>query len=71
MEKVVCPACGEIFNQSGYKVIVSAFDTHKPTPVVEEGQGEPSEELRREDEQKIGSILDMELEEAEKLQPQS
>ena len=27
VEKVVCPACGEIFNQSGYKVIVHEFGT--------------------------------------------
>ena len=25
VEKVVCPACGEIFNQSGYTVIMHAF----------------------------------------------
>ena len=26
-KRVVCPVCGEIFNQSGYKVIVCAFVT--------------------------------------------
>ena len=26
-ERVVCPVCAEIFNQSGYKVIVRAFVT--------------------------------------------
>ena len=71
MEKVVYPTCGEIFSQSGYTVIVHAFETHKPVPIVEEGQEAPNAELRREDEPKIGLILDMELEEAEQLQPQS
>ena len=70
VEKVVCPACGDIFSQSGYTVIVCAFETHKPAPAVEEGQEAPNAELR-EDEPEIGSILDMELEEAEQLQPQS
>ena len=36
VERVVCPACGEIFNQSGYTVIVHAFGTQNPAPVVEE-----------------------------------
>ena len=26
-ERVVCPVCGEIFDESGYKVIVHAFET--------------------------------------------
>ena len=29
LEKVVCPECGEIFNQSGYKVTVQAFVAQK------------------------------------------
>ena len=39
-ERVVCPVCGEIFNQSSYKVIVRAFLTQqlKPTVVKEQGQ---------------------------------
>ena len=28
-ERVVCPMCGEIFNQSGYKVIFHAFVTQQ------------------------------------------
>ena len=31
LEKVVCPTCGEIFNQLGYKVMVRAFVAQKPT----------------------------------------
>ena len=38
VEKVVCPTCGEIFSQSGYTVIVHAFETHKPAPTAEEGK---------------------------------
>ena len=71
MEKVVYPTCGEIFSQSGYIVIVHAFETHKPTLAAKEGQEAPNAELRREDELEIGSILDMGLEEAEELHPQS
>ena len=39
LEKLVCPACGEIFNQSGYKVTVCAFVAQKPTQVVGEEKG--------------------------------
>ena len=35
-ERVVYPVCGEIFNQSGYKVIVHAFVTQQPAPTVVE-----------------------------------
>ena len=35
-ERVVCPMCGEIFNESGYKVIVHAFATEQPTPTAVE-----------------------------------
>ena len=69
VEKVVFPACGDIFSQSRYTVIVCAFETHKPAPAVEEGQEAPNAELRREDEPEIWLILDMELEEGEQLQP--
>ena len=70
MEKVVCPACGEIFSQSGYTVIVHAFDTQKPTPAAEEEQEAPDVELRKEDEPEVGSIPDTELEEDKQLQSQ-
>ena len=71
VEKVVCPACGDIFSQPGYTFIVLASKTHKLAPAVEEGQEAPNAQLRREDEPEIGLILDMELEKAEELQPQS
>ena len=70
MEKVVCPACGEFFNQSGYTVIVRAFGTQNPPPSVEEEQEAPDAEVRKEDEPEVGLILDIEVEEAEKLQSQ-
>ena len=41
-ERVVCPVCGEIFNQSGYKVIVRAFVTQHPVPTAMEEQGQPN-----------------------------
>ena len=40
-ERVVCPVCGEIFNQSGYKVIVHAFVTQQPVPTVVDEHGQP------------------------------
>ena len=40
-ERVVCPMCGEIFNQSGYKVIVHAFVTQQPVSTAVEEQGQP------------------------------
>ena len=40
-ERVVCPMCREIFNQSGYKVIVCAFVTQHPVPTTVEEQGQP------------------------------
>ena len=39
---MVCPACGEIFNESGYKVIVRAFVTQQLAPIVVEEQGQPN-----------------------------
>ena len=39
-ERVVCPMCGEIFNQSGYKVIVRAFMTQQLVPAAVEEQGQ-------------------------------
>ena len=64
-EKVVCPGSGEIFNQLGYKFIVSAFGTQNHAPAAEEEQEAPEVELRKEDELEIGLILDIELEEVE------
>ena len=40
-ERVVCLVCGEIFNQSGYKVIVHAFVTKNPVPTAVEEHGQP------------------------------
>ena len=47
-ERVVCPVCGEIFNQSGYKFIVHAFVTQQlvPAAVEEQGQEAPKVEVR-------------------------
>ena len=70
VEKAVCPACGEIFSQSGYTVIVHSFGTQNPTPTTKEEQEAPDVELRKEDELEVGLIPNIELEEAEQLQPQ-
>ena len=40
-ERVVFPVCGEIFNESGYKVIVHAFITQQPAHTVVEEEGQP------------------------------
>ena len=67
VEKLVYPTCGDIFSQSGYIVIVHAFETHKIAPAAKEGQEAPNPEVRKEDEPEVGLILDIELEEAEQL----
>ena len=36
LEKLVCPECGEIFSQSGYKVTVQEFMAQKTTQEVGE-----------------------------------
>ena len=41
-ERVVFPVCGEIFNESVYRVIVRAFVTQQPVPIVVEEQGQPN-----------------------------
>ena len=41
-ERVVYPTCGEIFNESGYKVIICAFTTQQFAPTTVEGQGQPN-----------------------------
>ena len=38
---MVCLVCGEIFNESGYKVIVHAFVTQQPAPTAVGEQGQP------------------------------
>ena len=70
LEKVVFPMCGEIFNQSGYKVIVRAFVAQKPAQVVVEEKETFAVELRGEDELEVEMLLDIELREHEKLQSQ-
>ena len=40
-ERVVFPVYGEIFDESGYKVIVRAFATQQSTPTAVEEQGQP------------------------------
>ena len=40
-ERVVCPTCGEIFDELGYKVIVRAFTTYQSAPKTVEGQRQP------------------------------
>ena len=56
MEKVVCPACGEIFSQSGCTVIVRSFGTQNLAPIAKEEQEAPNVELRKEDEPEVGLI---------------
>ena len=67
LEKVVFPECGEIFNQSGYKVIVHAFVAQKPTWVVGEEKETYAVELRGEDEPKVEMVPNIEVREHEKL----
>ena len=71
-ERVVCPMCGEIFNQSGYKFIVRAFFTQKPVPAAmeEQGQEAPKVEVRDAKEMGIEMIPGTEKGENEQLQPQ-
>ena len=54
-ERVVCLVCGEIFNQSGYKVIVHTFVTQQPVPTAmeEQGQEAPKVEVMDAEEMKI------------------
>ena len=42
---MVCPMCGEIFNQLGYKVIVRAFVTQQPAPAAVEEQGKEAPKI--------------------------
>ena len=46
LEKVVCPVCGEIFNQLRQKVKVCAFVAQKPTQAIEEEKEAPSVDMK-------------------------
>ena len=36
-ERVVCPTYGEIFKESGHKIVIHAFTTQQFAPTTEEG----------------------------------
>ena len=40
-ERVVCPTCGEIFKESGHKIVIHAFTTQQSAPTTAERQGQP------------------------------
>ena len=44
----MCPKCGEIFNQSGYKVIVWEFVAQKPAQAIEQDKEAPTVEPKGE-----------------------
>ena len=67
LEKVVFPECGEIFSQSGYKVIVHAFVAEKPTQAVGEEKGTSVGELRDEKEPEVEMIPNVEVRECDQL----
>ena len=67
-EKVVCPECGESFNQEGYKVIVQAFVAQKPAPANEEGKEVPAVDPNHEKEPEFDIIPNLELGEHEQMQ---
>ena len=71
-ERVVYPAWGEIFNQSGYKVIVHAFVTQQPVlaAVEEQGQEAPKVEVRDAEEMEIEMVLGTEKGGNEQVQSQ-
>ena len=69
-ERVVFPVCGEIFNQSGYKVIVRAFVTQQPLPVFMEEQGQEAPKMEVRDTEEIEMIPGIEKGENEQLQSQ-
>ena len=66
-ERVVCPVCGEIFNQSGYKLIVHAFVTQQPIPASMEEQGQEAPKM---DVRDAEMILGIEKGESDQLQSQ-
>ena len=70
LEKVVFPACGEIFNQSRYKVTVCAFVAQKPTQEVGEEKGTSVEELSDEEELEVERVPNVEVRECDQLQSQ-
>ena len=67
----MCPKCGEIFNQSGYRVIVRDFFGQKDAQIIEEEKEALTVEPREENETKFDMIPDLELGEDEKMQSQS
>ena len=70
LDKVVCPECGEISYQSGYKVIVQEFGAQKPAQATEKEKEAPVVELKGEDEPEFEMIHDLEFGEDDKLQSQ-
>ena len=36
-ERVVCPTCGEIFKESGHKIVIHAFTTQQSAATTKEG----------------------------------
>ena len=64
---MVCPMCGEIFNQLGYKVIVHSFVTQQPLPAAVEEQGQEVAKIEVRDAEMITST---EKGENEQLQSQ-
>ena len=60
--------CGQIFNQSGYKVIVRAFVTQQPVPATVEEQGQEAPKVEVRDAEEIEMIPGTEKGENEQLQ---
>ena len=67
---MVFPTCGEIFNQSGYKVIVHAFVAQKPTLTIGEDRGTSTGELRDKEEPEVERIPNVEVRECDQFQAQ-
>ena len=55
---MVCPKCGEIFNQEGYKVTVQAFAAQEFAQAREEGKEVPTREKIEDNEPTMDIILD-------------
>ena len=62
--------CGEIFNQSGYKVIVFSFVTQQTVPAVVEEQGQEAPKVEVRDAEEIEMITGTEKGENEQVQSQ-
>ena len=67
---MVFPMCGEIFNHSGYKVIVRAFVTQQPVPTTVEEQGQEAPKVEVRDAGEIEMIPGTEKGENEQVQSQ-